>query len=56
MKIKFIKGKRSGEVREVKPAMFDYFVNIRQEAVKYTEKVVEPEIKKKVIEPKSKKK
>ena len=56
MKIKFVKGKRKGEIRTVKPAMFEYFVNIRQEAVPYVEKVIEPEYQKKVIEPKTKKK
>ena len=56
MKIKFVKGKREGEIRAVSPAIFDYFVNIRQEAVPYFEKVIEPEYQKKVIEPKTKKK
>jgi hypothetical protein len=56
MKIKFVKGKREGEIRKVNNALFDYFVNIRKDAVPYVEKVIEPEYQKKVIEPKTKKK
>jgi hypothetical protein len=33
MKIKFVKGKRKGETREVSPAMAEFFCKIRQEAI-----------------------
>jgi hypothetical protein len=33
MKIKFVKGKRKGETREVSPQMAEFFCKIRQEAI-----------------------
>jgi acid phosphatase class B len=33
MKIKFVKGKHKGEIREVSPQMAEFFCKIRQEAI-----------------------